>query len=851
MQKIVLDYNPYKMETVMIVDGRNVLDCKDYSRFAEFIRNHTPLQSWIEPIAYNDWPGLLNGLCDPSCSDSVELTFHGRTIDFEDLRNACIVQNNVREYPVELVFNFEETRSDSRLAQGIDAVMKELLSERFAALVADRPQNAALQTKFQTLRQDYENATSKEFRVVFAGIYSSGKSTIINALIRQDILPTSDDTCTAKICRVKHDRSLGTNFALVCYDVAGKVVVQREVFADSAKCKERLLEIVPLGQTESTPPEVATIEIQMNLSHLYPSKSYENKFNLVLVDTPGSNSSKTKSSGETTNAHIRLTLDAITTSDKEMVVLCADGQDYEDESIGILLKAILDESQKEASRFNDRFLFVLNKCDNKKYKGGESAEDAKQQFANYLMNAGRWGYDDSEGNEVDFIPKIFMLSAYPALAVIKGVPTTDSSSEDMDDETLNLLLGYESFQKNVVQFKRKNYFLSQLCDIPQYQKEKFMREFANADTVRAVEIQCGVLCLQAAIQDYIARYAYPIKVKSLISVFKSLLEDVTEFTSLTEQKLKERIAVLGEKEGEREGVRRRKESDAQRKENTEQLKNDADILKSDILATSFDFSQFTRIKMAFNSCIESDPNIRKIRQSSGATFTYDEKESIINAMLVTHKRAWSTASSCFQELIAAYNLLLKGKLEHIKKIRDEAARYGLLSNGNYKAKIGYEEKLDDLALDIDHIRSDIENNKREGHYVISMNPIKYETYEWWQWGKKIKKFFAKDYTKEWVGDRYDLSLLLKELTSMNASFEKRCDSAISTYRTDLEDIKNRMNDLIDGLLTLIEQIDADINEQEAKLVALGEDIGINRQAQEELTLTLTWLTTLNDRIKGV
>lgn len=851
MQKIVLDYNPYKMETVMIVDGRNVLDCKDYSRFAEFIRNHTPLQSWIEPVAYNDWPGLLNGLCDPSCSDSVELTFHGRRIDFEDLRSACIVQNNAREYPVELVFNFEETRSDSHLAQGIDAVMQELLSERFAALVADRPQNAALQAKYQTLRQDYENATSKEFRVVFAGIYSSGKSTIINALIRQDILPTSDDTCTAKICRVKHDRSLGTNFALVCYDAAGKVVVQREVFADSTKCKERILEIVPLGQTESNPPEVATIEIQMNLSHLYPSKSYENKFNLVLVDTPGSNSSKTKSNGGSSNAHIRLTLDAITASDKEMVVLCADGQDYEDESIGILLKAIMDESQKEATRFNDRFLFVLNKCDNKKYKGGESAEEAKQQFAHYLMNAGRWGYDDSEGNEVDFIPKIFMLSAYPALAVIKGVPTMESSSEDMDDETLNLLLGYESFQKNVVQFKRKNYFLSQLCDIPQYQKEKFMREFANADTVRAVEIQCGVLCLQAAIQDYIARYAYPIKVKSLISVFKSLLEDVTEFTSLTEQKLRERIEVLGEKEGEREGVRNKRESDAQKRIRVEQIKSDAELLRAELSETSFDFSQFARITDKFDASVESDPNIHRIRNSNGATFTGSEKEAIIESIESTHQAAWAVAAREFQNIVTEYNLLLQNKLDAFKKLRNEAEQYGLLSDGTYSAKIGYEDKLDDGSLDIERIRKYIESSKVDGHYNNRPNYFKYEPLEWWQIGKRILQFFAPDTKKEWVGDRYDLSTLFKELTSIRASFDKRCDQAISTYREDLTDIKRQMNELVDDLLSLINQIRTDIKVQEQILSSLGEDIEANEQAKEALRKDLVWLRELNKNIEGV
>ena len=78
MKTIEISYNPYKMETKMLIDGIDVCQNDSYDKFKEFIENEIPLQTWIEPIHYLDWRGLVNEVSDPDYNDEVKLVFSGR-----------------------------------------------------------------------------------------------------------------------------------------------------------------------------------------------------------------------------------------------------------------------------------------------------------------------------------------------------------------------------------------------------------------------------------------------------------------------------------------------------------------------------------------------------------------------------------------------------------------------------------------------------------------------------------------------------------------------------------------------------------------------------------------------------
>lgn len=221
MRVVKMEYNPYKMKTSICIDGSDVKGNSNYRSIDDFIGRGTPLQTWVEPIDYLNWPGLLNEIADPENNGEIEFCFSGRKIDFEDLKRSLEDQNKNREEGTRLSLRFRQEDpqlDDKKLSGNIEDIVKELQSDRFRELIEERSRSQTLQKKYEALETNYAKAKEREFDVVFAGVYSSGKSTLLNTLIRHNILPTSDSTCTSKNCRIKHDGSLGNKVSLLGLD---------------------------------------------------------------------------------------------------------------------------------------------------------------------------------------------------------------------------------------------------------------------------------------------------------------------------------------------------------------------------------------------------------------------------------------------------------------------------------------------------------------------------------------------------------------------------------------------------------------------------------------------------------
>ena len=97
MRVVKMEYNPYKMKTSICIDGSDVKGNSNYRSIDDFIGRGTPLQTWVEPIDYLNWPGLLNEIADPENNGEIEFCFSGRKIDFEDLKRSLEDQNKNRE----------------------------------------------------------------------------------------------------------------------------------------------------------------------------------------------------------------------------------------------------------------------------------------------------------------------------------------------------------------------------------------------------------------------------------------------------------------------------------------------------------------------------------------------------------------------------------------------------------------------------------------------------------------------------------------------------------------------------------------------------------------------------------
>lgn len=869
MQKIEIRYNPYKMETKIEVNGDDVCKTNDYAQFKEFIDTSTPLQTWAGPIAYKNWKGIVNELAgDEECFDKLDICFHGRKIDFDDLQRACEAENEKRKVKLEITYRHQDELSDKKMAQNIDVVMQTLLSDRFKQLVEERGEGSQVANDYKYLEAHYRQTKDKEFKIVFAGLYSSGKSTILNTLIRHEILPMAGDTCTAKTCRIKHDSKMKGKISLECFDEEGKVVVPKETFDNDADCLNRFWEITPLGALESVPADVSTVELCLDLSHLYPSKEMEKEFNLVIVDTPGCNSSKTVGSiggeGEAQTELQRylnsndkkIALDAITGGEKEMVIICADAQDYEDESIGDFLWAIHQSSEEEAGDFNDRFLFLLNKCDALIYGRGETLESKKQTFADYIMDTRKWGIPEKR-NAPKVIPRIFMSCAYINLAIQRGVIhfTDDEMNEDEDKATCFDF--YSSFS-NKVKRKSQNYFLTQACDIPAYRKlefsEKFDRYMETGEEDKAVAIQTGIGCLESAIKDYIERYAYPFKMRDLLNTFDALLADVAGFIDSEDRMLQDRMDNLGKDISAREEVKREKSEEEKRKNGLHFLGEKVSSKKEAIDSIKFNRAKLQETRQNLHVAIEKNNDIKRIRDGS-KKYSSEEIDDLLNKVDDVFSKAWRIAGDEFDELTEEYKMQLqkicmelKTIVEDMKNSQTEYDFYGYHFNSSLSIEKINRLDVNTLRGQVDYTRETVKEKKK----VKVPNPIKEKTYKKRQIFRRAIQALAPKYKKKKVTvdkDVYSAEPIQKYLSSMLAEFDKLCAETEKDYQADIDTMKTQAKRMADDVLNDITAATQKIDEFKNKILSYGGNIKKLEEEIRRIEENKVWLQNLQDEIR--
>ena len=87
MIRVKIAYDPYHMKTSLNINGQNVKRiARGYERISNFVKQDIPLQSWIDPIPFQNWKGLLWEILGNSFETEVEFHFRGRKIDFLDLQ---------------------------------------------------------------------------------------------------------------------------------------------------------------------------------------------------------------------------------------------------------------------------------------------------------------------------------------------------------------------------------------------------------------------------------------------------------------------------------------------------------------------------------------------------------------------------------------------------------------------------------------------------------------------------------------------------------------------------------------------------------------------------------------------
>lgn len=465
MTKFFIQYNPYRNECEF---QKNEKPMPESSKFKAMQKRRFQL---LLSKAKN-WKGLLEEV-ENACNDTdIELTFRGRRIDFEDLR--CAV--NAYSGSAQFQLCFEEAAVDSNTMYQLDSVFDEIKQ-------VDIPELYRKNRNGHDVFEAYQYAKDGIFEVNVIATMSSGKSTLINAMLHKELLPSENQACTAKITRIQ-DSDQQDSFEATCYDAAGKVVHSKQPI-DLAKMKEY-----------NSDPNIHTIDIDGDIPNVSSKK-----IRLRLCDTPGPNNSQTEDHRAITTSVIRRKNSVVLYVMNATQMRITDDRD--------LLEEIANEMKREGKLSHDRFIFVINKCDVLDEEKGETVSDYVEDARQYLE---QFGMTD---------PIIIPTSALNALLIRKqqnGDPLTraerNSLSNAVNDFVEVPALHFEDAAVLTLPVKEKL-------------KQRIETYHANEDNWdKEALIHTGVPAVEETISEYIEKYAFPMKINDSVSDMLAIIDEL-------------------------------------------------------------------------------------------------------------------------------------------------------------------------------------------------------------------------------------------------------------------------------------------------------------------------------------
>nr|WP_289063488.1 dynamin family protein [uncultured Anaerostipes sp.] len=463
MKNVSISYNPYKLTTHITVDE---MELAENSELRERSADGNRLQEWVE-----DLPDML---LKEFNDNKFAVSFHGTIMDYEDLKEVLDEAQEQHKFWYHLKWEKAQEAADKEKL--IDEVFREIQNGPFEELKSDE-----IKTAFQ-------NAKSKDFEVCVVATMSAGKSTLINAMLGKELMPSKAGACTAMITRIKDVDRLKDSFRAEVYR-KGRISESYEKLNYSTM--ERLNE-------DDTVDEV---RVYGNMPFVS-----SDELSLVLVDTPGPNNARDDS-------HEEVQQNALGKSSKALVLYIMTNE-YGTDDDEITLRRVANTMSVGGKQSKDRFLFVVNKMDSRNKNDG-STEETLDQVREYLKAQGINN------------PNLFPVAALPALNIRRV--EKEKVDEDIEEETEYLirklnrneqlhLEKYASLPGN-----EKEDIEEQLKEIRKEWKEKVGEKYENPQEAL---IHTGIISIEAAIRQYVEKYAKTARIKNLVDTFAHVMEEL-------------------------------------------------------------------------------------------------------------------------------------------------------------------------------------------------------------------------------------------------------------------------------------------------------------------------------------
>ncbi|OBU20519.1 hypothetical protein C0Z01_04040 [Photobacterium kishitanii] len=477
--KLIIRYNPFTVKSEFSLNGKL---CND---FFELTKNKR-LQHWIDKI-------FIELFTRYNCK-TIDIDFIGTKLDAIDVKSAVdLFQSQYSDFQINL--------DDSKCK---DVSVDEKLNNVKALFnIAQKgPFEAFSAPGMKTL---FDKALSPNFEVTVLATMSAGKSTLINAMLGRELMPSKNEACTATISKV-YDHDDMAHFLARRVVEGGKTTQWEDVnlgLLDEWNAKE----------------DTSIIEIKGNI----PSIDERAGIRMVLVDTPGPNNSRDAS-------HREATIRSIRSSQPSMVLYVLNSTQLSTDDDKALLGVIKDVMAEGGREAQDRFIFIANKIDNFDPEKGELVTNALKNVRSYLKENGIEN------------PLVIPVSA----ELTKLLRIQKSGGKLTRAQRGNL----STYEELFIEEPEMNMLEQAKDDLSSglYQELNAQLKDAAAkdDDIAQAEILSGLPIVEKMLSDYISKHALPSRIKDAVDVFKYIDSE----NKISEDTLK----TLESSESERENI---------------------------------------------------------------------------------------------------------------------------------------------------------------------------------------------------------------------------------------------------------------------------------------------------------
>lgn len=805
MIRVKIAYDPYHMKTSLNINGQNVKRvARGYERISNFVKQNIPLQSWIDPIPFQNWKGLLWEVLGNSLEAEVEFHFRGRKIDFLDLQEAMQAQSEDGKYKVEVTFPEEKQvfcYEDQVILERAKKAYELIQSEGFKHILDDKlfeiGTDSALYTTYQNLENRYKAAMDGEFRIVFSGMYTCGKSTIINAILGKEILPTRDGTCTSKVFKISHDPCVA--FArMSCVDKDGKTVVEEDEYNEET-LKKKFDEIFPRGDGDtllpSNPPTIDSVLISTSMASLYPQNaSYQqDDMKIVVVDTPGTSSGEGNSAVDGMS-HFDIAKGVIESGKKEIVVFATNATTDKDTSIIDFLKMV-DEGDPHRA-YDQRYLFVLNKADDCSLKGDESWPKKLKGIQSYYTDGGKRAIKN---------PRFFPTSALAAF-LVRADRAKGSQYGSIRE---NYYYYDEDTEETLPSRTKENFHFDEFCSTSQAIKDEISEEIARimGSSLKPAEkrkqeilLHSGIVSLEMAIRDYIEKYAFPLKIQDLLQSYETIFHETNQLLNIASSNFDKALKA-------RTDVDARKSAEEAERAETERVRESLINVSRAILDKKSRLDQITstfrddvkrqtsEIKIKMNLAIDDAKKAAK-NNAKGDNVRATIKGVVDRAVVDCHSQITAHFSESREQTKKLETEILDFFRE-IQTVIDFGKDFSIDNTTDF-----HEISTDSISKVEDNIRTIRNPELDEGFFLIRpfLNIFKKKTID--------------------VNDGIKLDDLNAELTKIRTAFDDDIDTTLSTS--------------LGNLVTASEHLKRNLDKLEARIKAYAEQLSKMRANIERM-----------------